>query len=75
MEITKQLLEIRHAAMTQQLGRLLEERAMVRGALNLCEALMEHLARPDPPEAEPEGSPETSESEDAQPRGDTAIEE
>lgn len=60
MEITKPVLQVRHAAMTQQLGRLLEETAMVRGAINLCEALMDHLATPEaePPEPDPEGTPQ-----------------
>lgn len=67
VEITKELLELRRAAMTQQLGRLLEETAMVRGALNMCNALMAHLETVEAQLLKPEGSPETPEGDGSEP--------
>ena len=76
MQITKEVLQLRLAGMEPQLGRLLEEAAMVRGAINLCNELMAYLQTaeavkpPDPPEP-----PEPPELEAGQAPGDLQIEE
>ena len=55
MEITKEILQERIAGMTQQMGILLEQVSQVRGAIRVCEELIEHLAASGNPEEPPEG--------------------
>lgn len=80
MEISKEVLQLRLAGMTPQLGQLLEQAAMVRGAISLCNELMAYLETgeaepPNPPEPDPSAAPAAPAADESQPAGDTPIEE
>ena len=48
MEITKEFLQGQIVGMTRELGDLLEQANLVRGAINACKMLIERLEAPEP---------------------------
>ena len=48
MEVTKEFLLQRIGGMQEQLGGLLEQEAMVRGAIDDCQTLLRFLETPEP---------------------------
>ncbi len=49
MEITKEFLQAQIAGLQEQLGNLIGQQAIVRGALGNCEALLRYFETPEPP--------------------------
>ena len=47
MEITKEFLQNQIASMTQELGNSLDLASQIRGAINTCKMLVEHLKTPE----------------------------
>lgn len=52
MDITKEILQLRKAALERQLGSLVEKVGMLQGAVGLCDELLGYLEVPEPPDPE-----------------------